>query len=82
MGWADWISTQARTDEVGKYRFLYLQPDEYDILVRTPEQGVALVSGQVVGHGRHELDIKLDAGVAFRATVADANSGQPRRMCD
>ena len=69
-----WSETKA--DDAGKYR-LYLQPDEYELRVRTPDQGVVRISKQIINRGAHRLDVKLEPGVAFRATVVDAQSGEP-----
>ena len=69
-----WSETKA--DDAGKYR-LYLQPDEYELRVRTPDQGVVRITKQIISRGAHRLDVKLEPGVAFRATVVDAQSGEP-----
>ena len=77
MGWVSGIWAETKADNSGKYR-LYVQPDEYELAVRTPAQGVMQLAGHAVGRGeRHELNLKLDPGISFRATVVDAQSGQP-----
>ena len=72
------IWTETTADEAGHFR-LYVQPDRYQFVVSAPGVGVSRFSDASIGHGSAPLplDIKLEAGVTFRAKVVDAQSGDP-----
>jgi hypothetical protein len=71
------LRTETATDEAGRYR-LYLQPDEYEILVSSPVGGVARVPKQTVAFGQQRtVDIELKPGVTFAAAVIDAQTNKP-----
>ncbi|HWA98198.1 MAG TPA: carboxypeptidase-like regulatory domain-containing protein [Pirellulales bacterium] len=70
------IWTETKSDDQGRYQ-LFLQPDVYELLIRTPEQGVLHQTNVVVARGSAERDLELAAGVAFRAVVVDAQTEEP-----
>ncbi|HEY4312222.1 MAG TPA: carboxypeptidase regulatory-like domain-containing protein [Pirellulales bacterium] len=72
----DAIWTETKSDDDGKFT-LYLQPDIYELRVKSENQGVLRLTSQVVNRGTNELDLDLTAGIAFRAVVVDAASGEP-----
>jgi beta-lactamase regulating signal transducer with metallopeptidase domain/protocatechuate 3,4-dioxygenase beta subunit len=71
------IWTDTKTDASGHYR-LYVQPDEYEFLVKAPGIGVARLPKKGIAHGMAEsLDIQLQKGVTFRALTVDAETDKP-----
>ena len=72
----DAIWTETKSDDDGKFS-LYLQPDIYELRVNSEVHGILRLTSQVVNRGTNELDLDLTAGIAFRAVVVDAVSGEP-----
>ena len=80
--WADgcmitnvWTDTTA--DATGHYR-LYVQPDEYELLVVAKGVGVARLPKRPILYGiASPLDIQLQDGVTFRARIIDSETGLP-----
>ncbi len=70
------IWTETKTDDEGRYQ-LFLQPDVYELLVKSPDQGVLRQSNVVIARGTHERDLELVPGIAFRAVVVDAQTEEP-----
>lgn len=71
------IWTEVTADDQGRYR-LYLQPDEYELLVSAKDVGVLRVPRRVVEYGTAEkLDVELDLPITFKAKVVDAETKQP-----
>jgi beta-lactamase regulating signal transducer with metallopeptidase domain/protocatechuate 3,4-dioxygenase beta subunit len=71
------IWTETRADTSGRYR-LYVQPDEYEFLVKAPGVGVARLPKVSIAHGAAEsMNIKLGKGVTFRALAVDDQTGKP-----
>ncbi|WP_337176928.1 carboxypeptidase regulatory-like domain-containing protein [Paludisphaera sp.] len=71
------IWSEARSDADGRYR-LHTQPDVYDLQVREPGVGVFRRLNVVLPSGHAQaLDLPLERGVAFRARVVDATTGEP-----
>jgi hypothetical protein len=61
----------------GRYR-LFVQPDEYEFLVKAPGIGVARLPKKAIAQGTAQtLDIKLQPGVTFRAITVDAQTNKP-----
>jgi beta-lactamase regulating signal transducer with metallopeptidase domain/protocatechuate 3,4-dioxygenase beta subunit len=71
------IWTETKSDASGRYR-LYVQPDEYEFLVKARGIGVARLPKKGIAHGTAApLDIQLQKGVSFRAVVVDAETDKP-----
>ncbi len=71
------VWTETRSDANGHYR-LYVMPDQYDIQVRVPNVGAARFAKVWIDEDEKQtLDIKLERGVTFQATVVDSQSGDP-----
>ena len=69
--------TETFADAAGRYR-LYLQPDEYELFVKSSGAGVARLAKQPILFGEQRtLDVALVPGVAFRANVVDSETQQP-----
>jgi beta-lactamase regulating signal transducer with metallopeptidase domain len=76
-GIATHIWTETKADASGRYR-LYVQPDEYEFLVKATGIGVARLPKKGIAHGMAEsLDIQLQKGVTFRAVAVDAETHKP-----
>ena len=70
------IWTETKADDQGRYK-LFLQPDVYELLVKSPDQGVRRQTDVVVGRGPEQRDLALDSAIAFRAVVVDAQTEEP-----
>jgi hypothetical protein len=70
------IWTEARTDTDGRFR-MYVQPDKYDIQVRSPNGVARLPRTTIIVDEAKRLDIQLEAGVRFRAKTVDSERGKP-----
>jgi protocatechuate 3,4-dioxygenase beta subunit len=70
------VWTETRTDEKGHYK-LFVFPDKYEIQLRVPKVGVARLSETLADQESKPLDIKLEPGITFKATVVDSVSGEP-----
>lgn len=71
------VWNEATTGDDGRYR-MYAQADVYDIQVRAPGVGVARLPERVLGFDEAKaLDIRLEPGLIFRATLVDSLSGKP-----
>lgn len=69
--------TETKADAKGRYR-LYVQPDQYEFLVKANGVGVARLPKHGIAHGTAApLDIQLQKGVAFRAVTVDAETDKP-----
>jgi protocatechuate 3,4-dioxygenase beta subunit len=75
------VETETMTDDEGRYR-LYLYPDTYSIEVSSERQGVIKTRDiRAVRKRDHELNLKLQAGVLFKARVLDAETHEPVAGC-
>jgi protocatechuate 3,4-dioxygenase beta subunit len=71
------VWTETTTDASGRYR-LYVEPDAYEFLVKSPAIGVAHLPKTPIAHGQpRAFDIQLQPGITFRAVTVDAENGQP-----
>jgi protocatechuate 3,4-dioxygenase beta subunit len=71
------IWTDTKSDASGRYR-LYVQPDEYEFLVKAPGIGVARLPKKGIAHGSAEqMDIKLQKGISLQAVTVDAETDKP-----
>jgi beta-lactamase regulating signal transducer with metallopeptidase domain len=71
------VWTETHADEQGRYR-LNLEPATYTIEVRIPGVGALRETNvSLAAKEKKSLDLKLDAGVTFEATVRDSITGQP-----
>jgi beta-lactamase regulating signal transducer with metallopeptidase domain len=71
------VWTETKSDAEGRYR-LYVEPDGYEFHVKAPGAGVARLPRTSIGHGQAQaLDIRLHAGVTFRAVCVDSQTGLP-----
>lgn len=73
----DDVTTRTETLADGSYR-LYLELGKYDVQVRVPGVGAARHSQiNLDFKEKKSLDIRLDRGVTFRATVRDSMTREP-----
>ena len=71
------IWTETTTDDSGNYR-LYVQPDEFELQVRTADRGVARMPRRIVQQGEKvRQDIQLHPATTFEATILDSVTRQP-----
>jgi protocatechuate 3,4-dioxygenase beta subunit len=68
--------THTVTNDAGEFQ-MFLQADTFDFQIIADERGIERLSQQVVHGGANELDFALRPGIAFRAVVVDAHSGEP-----
>ncbi|MFA6240128.1 MAG: carboxypeptidase regulatory-like domain-containing protein [Candidatus Hydrogenedentales bacterium] len=70
-----WTETVSGPD--GRYR-LFVQDDTYDIQVRDERGNAARLTQEAIAADEAKtLDIRLEPGVVFRATIVDSESGKP-----
>ncbi|HEY4311449.1 MAG TPA: carboxypeptidase-like regulatory domain-containing protein [Pirellulales bacterium] len=76
QGMVPGMSTHTVTNETGEFH-MFLQPDAYDFQIIAGERGIERLSQQAIHAGANKLDFTLRPGIAFRAVVVDAHSGEP-----
>ena len=73
----DDVTTQTLSDAEGSYR-LHLEPDKYAVQVRVPGMGAVRIEDvDLLAKEKKQLDLQLDHGVTFQATVRDSLTNEP-----